>query len=53
MDVRGMRLVLVDDVRTTGATARNCAETLLRAGAESVTLLTATIARPGQDAAAG
>lgn len=53
MDVRGMRLVLVDDVRTTGATARNCAETLLRAGAESVTLLTATIARPGRDAAAG
>lgn len=45
-DVRGKRLVLVDDVRTTGATARSCAETLLASGAAHVALLTAATARP-------
>ncbi len=34
--VRGMRLLLVDDVRTTGATLRECAEELKRRGAASV-----------------
>lgn len=49
-DVRGKRLVLVDDVRTTGATAENCARILREGGAQSVILLTAAIAVPGEDA---
>ena len=40
-------LLLVDDVLTTGATAEACAETLLRAGAAAVDLLTlARVVRP-------
>jgi ComF family protein len=35
-DVAGRRLVLVDDVLTSGATSDACARTLLRAGARSV-----------------
>jgi ComF family protein len=34
----GMRLMLVDDVMTTGATARECAKVLLKAGASDVTV---------------
>jgi predicted amidophosphoribosyltransferase len=34
--VRGKRLMLVDDVFTTGSTVDACAETLLAAGAASV-----------------
>jgi len=38
-DVAGRRLVLIDDVLTSGATSDSCARALLRAGAKSVDVL--------------
>jgi ComF family protein len=39
-DVAGKRIVIVDDVMTTGATLDECARVLRRAGAESIAALT-------------
>jgi len=43
--VKGKRVLLVDDVYTTGATARACAKVLFAAGAQEVNVL--TLARVG------
>ena len=39
-DVKGKRVLLVDDIRTSGSTARACARVLLQRGARQVALLT-------------
>lgn len=43
-DIKGLRLLLIDDVMTTGATARECSKELMKAGAKEVIVL--TLARP-------
>ncbi len=48
-DVAGSRIVLVDDVMTTGATVAACSRTLKRAGARSVDVLTLARVLPGRD----
>ena len=49
MSLPGRRLMLVDDVRTTGATAQTCAQALKAAGAQRVYLACYAVAR-GDDA---
>ncbi len=44
--VRGREVLLVDDIMTTGATARECARVLKRAGAAKVWVVTAARALP-------
>lgn len=44
----GLRVLLVDDIVTTGATARECAKTLYRAGAADVGCICCAIVEEGQ-----
>jgi len=46
VDVGGRTVVLVDDVKTSGQTARVCARVLQRAGAGTIVLATAAVADP-------
>ena len=39
-EIEGRRIILIDDVYTTGSTVKECARTLLQAGAEEVAVLT-------------
>lgn len=41
--VKGRRLLIVDDIFTTGATANECAKVLLKAGAREVNVLTGAV----------
>ena len=39
-DISGLKLILIDDVMTTGATVAECSKVLMKAGAEEVIVLT-------------
>ena len=43
MDLTGMRILLIDDVRTTGSTAQECAKEMKKAGAVKVGLCTLAV----------
>lgn len=43
--VKGRRMLLIDDVFTTGATANACSKALLKAGAKDVRVLTAAVTK--------
>ena len=45
--VKGRRVLLIDDVATSGATAQACARILKKAGVRRVDLLTLALAKPG------
>lgn len=45
-DIKGLRLLLIDDVMTTGATVTECSKALMNAGAQEVIVL--TLARAGE-----
>jgi competence protein ComFC len=45
-DIKGLRLLLIDDVMTTGATVTECSKVLMNAGAQEVIVL--TLARAGE-----
>jgi ComF family protein len=44
--IAGREILLLDDIMTSGATARECARTLIRAGAEKVWVATVARAQP-------
>ncbi|HEY4485052.1 MAG TPA: phosphoribosyltransferase family protein, partial [Nitrospiria bacterium] len=50
--IRGRRILLIDDVLTTGATVNECARILKRAGAKGVYVLTAARTVPGGEGSA-
>lgn len=51
--IRGQRILLIDDVYTTGSTLQECAAVLMKARAETVAVLTLARALPGHGAQNG
>lgn len=48
-EIKGLDLLLIDDVITTGATIRECSKTLINAGAKSVTVVAIARSMPRQN----